>query len=134
MEQGEAIVDLETADRELRRAMKPRERLCPQPFELFFLSSPREVDVVRPDGLGEVMRDERRVFVPALADPLEPPAEPGVQMRAPPSGQAGIGDLARQRVLDRVFAVTRDGGAGTAADEVAPSRILRFGSASWTSS
>ena len=37
----------------------------------------------------------------------------------PGSRQAGVGDVARQRVLDRILAVTRNRGAGATADEVA---------------
>ena len=64
------------------------------------------------------MGEEWRVLVPPLG-PLEPRRKGSVQLCAPGSGQAGVGDLTSQRVFDRVFTVTSDRGAGAAADEVA---------------
>ena len=63
--------------------------------------------------------EKRCDLISPLAGSLEPPRKCGVQPRASRSWQAVVGDLAGQRVFDRVFAVTRDRGAQTTADEVA---------------
>ena len=106
MEQREAVVDLEAADRELGCAAKPRERPCSQLGELVPVAGPRQIDVLRPDRLRVVVGEECRVLVPPVTGPLEPLRKGGMQPRAPGFWQAGVRNLARERVLDRVFAVT----------------------------
>src|SRR5207302_10402712 len=79
---------------------------------------PGGVDAGRPASVRGVMGRKRCVLVSPLAGSLEPARKCGVQPRASRSWQAVVSDLARQRVLDRVFAVTRKRGSKTTADEV----------------
>src|SRR5438445_8510359 len=100
MEQSEAVVDVETADGEVRRAAEPHVRLRPQLRELTVLARPGEIDVGRPYGFRVVMGQKRCVLVSPLAGSLEPARKCGVQPRASRSWQAVVGNLASQRMLD----------------------------------
>ena len=65
------------------------------------------------------MREERGVFVAALADALEPCGERCVEASAARLRQAGIGHFAGQCVLEREFAFAGECRAGAATNEVA---------------
>src|SRR5207253_11044036 len=92
---------------------------CAQHRNLVLPPGPGEVDVFAAHRLRVVVGKERRMLVVALAAPLEPARERGVQLRPPCLRQARVGHLPRERVLDRVLALAAQRGAGAAPDEVA---------------
>src|SRR5207248_7110291 len=78
-----------------------------------------EVGVLRPHGLGVVVREERRVLVTAGAGPLAPAREVGVEAGAARLRKTPVRDFARERVLERVLGLALERRAAAAADEVA---------------
>jgi hypothetical protein len=82
-EQSLRLVDVVAADREFRRAMKPRRRLALETLSFVDLVRPRERKCLERDRLVVVVRQQRRVLVATPTEPLEPPREPRMQMRAP---------------------------------------------------
>src|SRR5256885_3737224 len=75
------------------------------------------------------MREQRRMLVASLAAALEPAGETGVQLRPLRLRQAAVGDLTRERVLDRILTLARQRRAGAPADEVALGKQLEVGHA-----
>ena len=67
------------------------------------VASPGEVRVFRTDGLGVVVREQRRVFVPSAAELFEPFGETCVERSASRLRKGCVGDLPRQGVLERVL-------------------------------
>src|SRR5439155_240992 len=82
-----------------------------------------------PHCLGVVMREQRRMLVASLAAALEPAGETRVQLCPLRLRQAAVGDLARERVLDRILTLARQRRAGAPADEVALGKQLEVGHA-----
>ena len=64
------------------------------------------------------MREQRCVLVAALARPLDPLRKAGMELGAARLREALVGDLARQRVLERVFGLALERGPRAPADEV----------------
>ena len=118
VQEREGIIELEPPERELPRALEPEECLVLQASPLPFVFGPREVDVLRPDGLGVVVRQEPSKLV-ALAEAVEPVGERRVKTRPPRLWQGRVGDLAGEGVLDRVFPLSRHARPAAAADQVA---------------
>ena len=110
VKEHEGIVELEPPERE--------ERLVLQALPLTIVVTPREVDVLRSDGLRVVVRQKRSKLV-AVAQALEPVGERRVQTRSPRFGQGCVGDLAGERVLDCVFPLSRHARPAAPADQVA---------------
>src|SRR5437016_7162973 len=75
------------------------------------------------------MREQRRMLVASLAAALEPAGETRVQLCPLRLRQAAVGDLARERVLDRILTLARQQRAGAPADEVALGKQLEVGHA-----
>ena len=118
MEQGQALVDLVAADSQLRGPPRPPDCLAAQALGLLFPAGPGQVEVFRADGLGVMVRQQRRVLVLASPVPLEPLREAGVQRSPLRPEEARVGDLAGERVLDHVLPLARDRGAGVTVHEV----------------
>src|SRR6266511_4023261 len=105
LEQRDAVVDLVAGDRELAGATQPRDRLLAEPLELGVVACPGEVGVLGPHGLRVVVTEEGGELVTRLADAFQPRGEGRVQAGSLCLGQAPVGYLARERVLDRVLAL-----------------------------
>src|SRR5262249_31297836 len=118
-QEPEPLVDVVPADRELRSATKPVERLLSQRLELLLLADPYEIGVLRKCRLRVVLPREWREVVATVAEPLEPRRKLGVQPCALRLQQARVGDLSSERVLEEVFGLAGHGRARAAANEVA---------------
>jgi hypothetical protein len=86
-------------------ATQPRQRLRAERLELRLLARPYQVDIFRPDRLGEVMSEQRGMLVTPSAVLLDPVGESGVQPASPRLGQAGVGHLTCQCVLEAELAL-----------------------------
>ena len=104
-EQPARVDDLVAGQRQLGGATQPMERPASELDELGLRIRPREVHVLRLHRLGVVVGEQRRELVVRL-ERLEPTGELGVQPSAPRPRQARVRDFARQRVLDRVLALS----------------------------
>ena len=134
VEQGDRLVDLVAAESQRRRPPSPRHCLSAPPGQLLVPAGPGKVGVFGPDGLEIVVGEECGVLVVPLGIALEPAGEGCVQMRSLRLRQARVGDLARERVLDRVLAFARDRGADATTDEVAVFQQAEVGTPTPTSS
>jgi hypothetical protein len=70
VQQGQALLEPVAADSQLRRAPRPGHRLLAERLDLVLSVQPREIDVLRPDRFGVVVREHRRVLVVTVADAL----------------------------------------------------------------
>lgn len=104
-QEAACIVELVPGDRQGSGTTEPGDGSGPQPVGLGLVAPPGEIGVLGTHGV--------------LTESLEPGREGGVQPRAPRLGQTRVGDLARERVLDRVLALAGHGRAAAAANEVA---------------
>jgi len=95
------------------------ERLPAQRRNLLVRTGPGEVDVLGTHGLRVVVGQQRGVLVLGAAAPLEPLGEAGVEPGAARLRKTLVGDLAGQRVLDRVLAFAGHRRAVPPPDEVA---------------
>ena len=91
--------------------------MFPLALELRLVSGPREVGVGGTNGLGQVMRKQRRVLVPAAAGALQPRRDAGMETRSPRFREARLGDFPSQRVRDRVLALSGERRRRPAPDE-----------------
>ena len=118
-EEFDRLVHLVPTPRELAGTAKPVHGPCTQPLELGGIVDPDEIDILGLDCLGVVVREERGVLVLAQVTGFQPVGEHRVEPAAPGLRNAGVGDLTRERVLDRVLAVARDHRPSVAPDEIA---------------
>ena len=119
LEQRDGIVDLVPAGRQLRRPTQPQDSSVSESRELGLFARPREVGVYRAHRLGVVVGEKRRVLVAAvLGESFEPSGEACVQTGSTRPRKTGVGDLARERMLDRVLALPGDRRCRAQANEV----------------
>jgi hypothetical protein len=108
VQQGQALVDLVASDGQVRGPPRPQHRLGAQRFSLLFPARPGQVQVSRDHRRSVMVRQQRRVLGLTLAVALQPLGEAGMQPRPPGLEQAGVGDLAGQRVLDQPLPLALD--------------------------
>jgi hypothetical protein len=118
LEQGNGFVDLVARERQPRRLPSPRHGVLAQFCKLRVAAGPCEVRVVGPGGFEVVVREQCCMLVVPLCAALEPGGEGSVEWRSLRLGHAGVGDLARERVLDRVLAFACDRGTDATTNEV----------------
>ncbi len=113
------LLDLVAAAREPPRAREPVHRLRADSRELGRVALPDEIGVLRLRRLRVVVRDHRRALVgrdPALREPV---GERRVEPSSSRLGDRAVGDLAGERVLDRVLVPARELEPAARGDQVA---------------
>ena len=108
MEQGQRLLDVVPTHRQGRGPAQPDAGSLLDAAELRILGPPGQVHVLRPDGLGVMMGEERRVLVASVPGQLEPRAEARMKPRPSRLRQAPVGDIPGERVRDRELALARD--------------------------
>jgi hypothetical protein len=103
LEQRDGIPELIATEGEFRGTTKPLERLLLQSLAFGLLAAPGEVGVLGAHSFGVVVGEQGSAFVPPVSGLLEPGREARVQPCALRLGEARVGDLASERVFDRVF-------------------------------
>ena len=108
MEEGEPVFDLVATHREIGGAAEPGDGSFAHACDFLVGIGPREVEVVGPNRFCVVVRQQSRVLVSTLSDPLEPGCEARVEARTFLRRKAFVGDFAGQRVLDGELALADD--------------------------
>ncbi len=117
-EQLDRLLHLVSPLCELACAATPGDGFLAQPFVLTRVVAPDEVGVLRPNRLRVVVGEQRRVLVTRPLSVVQPIADACMKATTSSLRDAGVGDLARERVLDCVLALADDRRASSAPDEV----------------